>query len=242
MSLLNEKIHTFFKLSIIFYLIIITTIFSSTYTTSNLYCSLTSHATTANMTRYKYGAEGRIPLYRSNPSPTSFDSRVKKLFTYVPRQLYRCVKVHFRKHRDSLKGEKICEYRAKEKAGTNQAMDKVRNSSESSTVVNGSIYSYDGSTWTTPRGSDDSDTIAGEDTYWTQDQLARDFADHATAHLPHRLAEDFFDRTVDDLDEYVQMCELGTLEEALWERKESRRNQERNQFWNDTGMGSRVYL
>ena len=108
-------------------------------------------------------------------------------------------------------------------------------------MVNGSIYSYDGSTWTAPRGSDDSDTLAGEDTYWTQDQLARDVADHATAHLHHRLAEDFFDGT-HGVDEYVQMGELGTLEEALWERKESRRNQERNQFWSDTGMGGRVYL
>ncbi|KAK3176640.1 hypothetical protein OEA41_007963 [Lepraria neglecta] len=188
------------------------------------------------MTCYKYGAEGRVPLYRSNPSSTSFDSRVKKLFTYVPRQLYRCVKVHFQNHHDSLKEETIFECRAEEKAGTDQAMDKVRNSHESSTVVNGSIYSYDGSTWTAPRGSDDSDTIAGEDTYWTQDQLARNLADHATAHLRHRLAEEFFDGTVRDLDE------LGTLEEALWERKESRRNQERNQFWSDTGMGGRVYL
>ena len=121
-------------------------------------------------------------------------------------------------------------------------MDKVRTSNKSSTVVNGSIYSYDGSTWTAPRGSDDSDTIAGEDTYWTQDQLARDFADYATAHLRHRLEEDFFDETVRDLDEYVQMGELKTLGEALWERKESRRNQERNQFWSDTGMGVWVYL
>jgi hypothetical protein len=181
----------------------------------------------------------------SIPHPIArVSATITNIIAYIPRRIYCRIKFHSRNGCDGIKGaHAVVSPSAASRAYTNVNVleDEGRrsNDSESDTVVGSSIYSHTNTPQITPPASNANITIpqpTANEPHSTLTQSAHTFVNNATNDFRHRFADNFLSDTVHDLDDYVRMGQLESLEETLWERKEERRRRESEQWRSDTGF------